>query len=49
MDTIKSPTGVAGQFGLFRITPDSLRGVARFLGAAAVGPLAYTLDIDGAL
>ena len=49
MDAIKNLAGVGGQFGLFRITPDSLRGTARFLGTANGDPLAYTLDIDGAL
>jgi len=49
MDTLKSLAGIGGQFGLFRITPDSLRGAARFLGTADADPLAYTLEIDGAL
>lgn len=49
MDTLKNLAGVGGQFGLFRLTPDALRGAARFLGTANVDPLAYTLEIDGAL
>lgn len=49
MDAIKNLAGVGSQFGLFRITPDSLRGAARFLGTANDDPLSYTLDIDGTL
>ncbi len=49
MDALKNLAGIGGQFGLFRITPDSLRGAARFLGTANVDPLAYTVDIDGSL
>jgi hypothetical protein len=49
MDTIRNLAGVGSQFGLFRITPDALRGAARFLGTGTGDPLEYTLDIDGAL
>ena len=49
MDTLKNLASVGGQFGLFRLTPEALRGAARFLGTANVDPLAYTLEIDGAL
>jgi len=49
MDALKNLAGVGGQFGFFRITPDALRGAARFLGTGNGDPLAYTLDIDSAL
>jgi len=49
MDGIKSLAGVGAQFGLFRITPDALRGAAKFLDTSNSDPLAYSLDIDAAL
>jgi len=49
MDGIKSLASVGNQFGLFRITPDALRGAAKFLGTAGTDPLEYTLDIDTTL
>jgi len=49
MDTLKNLANIGGQFGLFRITPDALRGASRFLGTGNGDPLAYTLDIDSAL
>jgi hypothetical protein len=49
MDGIKSLANIGGQFGLFRITPDALRGAAKFLGSPNGDPLTYTLDIDSAL
>jgi soluble lytic murein transglycosylase-like protein len=49
MDTLKNLANLGGQFGFFRITPDALRGAARFLGTGNGDPLAYTLDIDSAL
>lgn len=49
MDGIKSLANVGSQFGLFRITPNALRGAAKFLGTTNIDPLAYTLDIDAAL
>ena len=49
MDGIKSLADVGGQFGLFRITPDALRGAAQLLGTGNVDPLAYTQDIDSTL
>jgi len=49
MDGIKSLANVGNQFGLFRISPDMLRGAAKFLGTPSADPLAYSLDIDGAL
>jgi len=49
MDSLKSLAGVGSQFGLFRITPDALRGSAKFLGTGNADPLAYSLDIDSAL
>ena len=45
----KSLAGVGAQFGLFRITPDALRGAAKFLDTSNSDPLAYSLDIDAAL
>lgn len=49
MDSIKSLVSVGSQFGLFRITPDALRGAAKFLGTAGTDPLEYTLDLDTTL
>jgi len=49
MDGLKSLTDVGRQFGFVRITPDALRGAARFLGTGDADPLAYTLDIDSTL
>jgi hypothetical protein len=49
MDGLKAVAGVGSKFGLVRITPDALRGAAKFLGAANVDPLAYSLDIDATL
>ena len=49
MDGIKSLANIGSQFGLFRITPDALRGAAKFLGTANVDPLAYSIEIDNAL
>ena len=49
MDGLKSLADIGRQFGLFRITPDALRGAAQLLGTGNVDPLAYTLDIDSSL
>lgn len=49
MDGLKKLADVGAQFGLFRLSPDALRGAARFLGTSNIDPLAYTLEIDGAL
>jgi hypothetical protein len=49
MDSLKSVANIGSQFGLFRVTPDALRGAAKFLGTGGADPLEYTLDIDTAL
>jgi hypothetical protein len=49
MDAASSFSGLGQRLGLFRITPDALRGAARLLGIGEADPLAYTVDVDSAL
>jgi hypothetical protein len=49
MDAATSFSGIGQSLGLFRITPDTLRGSARLLGAGGADPLAYVLDVDAGL
>ena len=49
MDGAASVGGLAQQFGLLRLSPDTLRSASTLLGTGAADPLAYTLDVDGAL
>jgi hypothetical protein len=46
MDAASSLSGISQRLGLFRITPDALRGAARLLNAGGADPLAYVLDVD---
>ncbi|HWP22779.1 MAG TPA: lytic transglycosylase domain-containing protein [Candidatus Binatia bacterium] len=41
--------GIGQRLGIFRITPDALRGAAKLLGAGGADPLAYLLDVDAGL
>jgi transglycosylase-like protein with SLT domain len=49
MDAASSFSGIAQRLGIFRITPDALRGAAQLLGAGGADPLAYVLDVDTGL
>lgn len=49
MDAASAVSGIAQRLGLFRITPDALRGAARLLNAGGADPLAYGLDVDTGL
>lgn len=49
MDAASSFSGLGQRLGLFRITPDALRGAARLLGTGEADPLAYTENVDSAL
>lgn len=49
MDAASSLSGIGQRFGIFRITPDALRGAAQLLGAGGADPLAYVLDVDTGL
>ena len=49
MDAASSFSGLGQSLGLFRITPDALRGAARVLGVDEADPLAYTLAVDSGL
>lgn len=49
MDVASTFSGIGQCLGLFRITPDALRGAARLFGAGGVDPLAYALDVDAGL
>jgi hypothetical protein len=49
MDAASSISGIGQRLGIFRITPDSLRGAAKLLGAGGADPLAYLLDVDTGL
>ncbi len=49
MDAIASLGGLGQSFGVFRVTPEALRGASKLLGIGDVDPLAYTLDVDSAL
>jgi hypothetical protein len=49
MDAASSFSGIGQRLGIFRITPEALRGAARLLGAGGADPLAYVLDVDAGL
>ena len=49
MDAATSFSGIGQRLGIFRITPDALRGAAKLLGAGGADPLAYLLDVDTGL
>jgi len=49
MDGMTALSGITQLFGLFRISPDALRGAARLLGPSAVDPLEYVMDVDNGL
>jgi hypothetical protein len=49
MDAASSISGIGQRLGIFRITPDALRGAAKLLGAGGADPLAYLLDVDTGL
>ncbi|MGH7809730.1 MAG: hypothetical protein ACREP5_05570, partial [Candidatus Binatia bacterium] len=49
MDAASSFSGIGQRLGVFRITPDSLRGASRLIGAGDTDPLAYILDVDSSL
>ena len=49
MDAASSYSGLGQSLGLFRITPDALRGAARLLGTGEADPLAYTVNVDSGL
>jgi soluble lytic murein transglycosylase-like protein len=49
MDAASSLSGISQRLGLFRITPEALRGAARLLNAGGTDPLAYVLDVDTGL
>jgi hypothetical protein len=49
MDAASSVSGLGQRLGVFRITPDALRGAARLLNAGGVDPLAYVVDVDTGL
>lgn len=48
MDAASSLSGIGQRLGVFRITPDALRGAAKLLGTGG-DPLAYVLDVDTGL
>jgi hypothetical protein len=49
MDAASAVSGLGQRLGVFRITPDALRGAARLLNAGGVDPLAYVVDVDTGL
>ena len=49
MNAASSFSGLGQSLGLFRITPDALRGAASLLGTEAADPLAYTVSVDSGL
>ncbi|HYA30323.1 MAG TPA: lytic transglycosylase domain-containing protein [Acidobacteriota bacterium] len=49
MDAASSLSGIGQRLGIFRITPDALRGAAKLLGAGGADPLAYLVDVDTSL
>ena len=49
MDSVASLGGLGQSLGLFRVTPDALRGAANLLGTGDTDPLAYVLEVDPAL
>lgn len=49
MDAACSFGGLGQRLGIFRLTPDSLRGAAQLLGAGGADPLAYTVAVDSGL
>ena len=49
MDAASSISGIGQRLGIFRITPDALRGAAKLLGAGGADPLAYLLGVDTGL
>lgn len=49
MDAASAVSGIGQRLGLFRITPDALRGAARLLDASGADPLAYALEVDSGL
>jgi hypothetical protein len=49
MDAASSFSGLGQRLGIFRITPEALRGAARLLGTGGADPLAYVLDVDAGL
>lgn len=49
MDAASSLSGIGQRLGVFRITPDALRGAAKLLGTGGADPLAYVPDVDGGL
>ena len=49
MDGAASVGGFAQQLGLMRVPPDTLRSASALLGTGGGDPLAYSLDVDGAL
>lgn len=50
MDAASSFSGIGQRLGIFRITPDALRGAAQLLDAGGgTDPLAYVMDVDSGL
>ncbi len=49
MDAAASFSGLGQRLGIFRITPEALRGAAQAIGAGGGDPLAYTTEIDAGL
>jgi hypothetical protein len=49
MDAASSLSGIGQRLGVFRISPEALRGAAKLLGSGDADPLAYVLDVDGGL
>ena len=49
MDAASSFSGLGQRLGIFRITPDALRGAAQVIGAGGGDPLAYTTELDTGL
>jgi hypothetical protein len=49
MDAANSLSGIGQRLGIFRITPEALRGAAQLLGTGGADPLAYVLDVDTGL
>lgn len=49
MDAVSTVSGLGQSLGLFGITPDTLNGAARLLGAGGADPLEYTTAVDAGL
>jgi len=49
MDAASSFSGIGQRLGIFRLTPDALRGAAQAIGAGGGDPLAYTTELDAGL